>query len=246
MIGVPYSRGLRENQWSPERGLFEHEAARLARCLAPLGDAELGDARSWNLRITPREEQTAGEHLAGWEGRSAFFALGVGFKAPVKDWGAENWSTLLGRLGGVFPDHGLVLVGSADESGLAQGIARAWKGPVLNLCGTLTPRESAAALRKAEIFIGHDGGPMHLASAVGTVCVAVFSARSRPGVWYPYGEQHRVLYHQTPCFGCELETCVRYQRECIRSITVDEVYAAVLQAAASRSIRRVDGYLGAR
>jgi ADP-heptose:LPS heptosyltransferase len=133
-------------------------------------------------------------------------------------------------LSGVFPDQGLLLVGSSDEADLAQRIGTQWSGPVLNVCGRLTPRESAAAIRHAMLYIGHDGGPMHLASAVGTTCVAVFSARSKPGVWYPYGAQHRVLYHRTACFGCALETCVKYKSECIRSITVDEVYDAVLQA----------------
>ncbi len=62
-------------------------------------------------------------------------------------------------------------------------------GMVINLCGGLTPRESAACFAKARAFLGHDSGPMHLADAVGTQCdcdlfgaestAAVVSARQR-------------------------------------------------------------------
>ena len=73
----------------------------------------------------------------------------------------------------------------------------------MNLCGLLNPRESAAALKMAKIFVGHDSGPMHLAASVGIPCVAIFSARNKPGVWFPYGNQHKVVYHPIDCYGCE-------------------------------------------
>jgi ADP-heptose:LPS heptosyltransferase len=97
----------------------------------------------------------------------------------------------------------------------------------INLCGKLTPRESAAVFAEARIFIGHDSGPMHLAAAVQTPCVAIFAARNKPRVWFPYGKQHRVVYHQVDCWGCGLETCVAERKKCILSITVAEVLAEV-------------------
>jgi ADP-heptose:LPS heptosyltransferase len=97
----------------------------------------------------------------------------------------------------------------------------------VNLCGKLTPRESAAAFRRARLFIGHDSGPMHLAAAVQTPCVAIFAARNKPRVWFPYGSQHRVVYHQTECWGCGLETCIVERKRCLTSITVDEVVSEI-------------------
>jgi len=98
---------------------------------------------------------------------------------------------------------------------------------VINLCGQLTPRESAAVFARSRIFIGHDSGPMHLAAAVNTPCVAIFAARNIPRVWFPYGEQHRVLYHHVDCAGCELETCIVQKKKCLTSITVDEVLSEI-------------------
>jgi ADP-heptose:LPS heptosyltransferase len=78
---------------------------------------------------------------------------------------------------------------------------------------------------------------MHLAAAVQTRCVAVFSARNPPGVWFPYGTQHRVLYRRVDCEGCRLNTCIVQKKKCILSITVDEVLAQVVSVlpAASHS-----------
>ena len=102
-----------------------------------------------------------------------------------------------------------------------------WVGPTLNLAGKLTPRESAAVLERARLFIGHDSGPMHLAAALGTPCVAIFSARNKPGVWFPRGDGHKIIYHQTECYGCGLTVCEKYGAKCIGSVTVEEVEAGV-------------------
>ena len=59
------------------------------------------------------------------------------------------------------------------------------------------------------------------------LCVAIFAARNKPRVWFPYGRQHRVLYHQTDCWGCGLETCIVERKKCLTSITVEEVVAEV-------------------
>lgn len=38
---------------------------------------------------------------------------------------------------------------------------------------------------------------------------------------------NKVIYHQTACFGCNLDVCEHHRMKCIRSITVDEVAQAV-------------------
>ena len=120
-----------------------------------------------------------------------------------------------------------MFVGAKTEFGESEKIGQFWFGQKVNLCGALTPRESAAALGKATVFIGHDGGPMHLAATVGTPCVAIFSARNKPGTWFPFGSGHRVIYHKTECYGCGLDVCELQKKKCITSIRVDEVMAAV-------------------
>ena len=50
----------------------------------------------------------------------------------------------------------------------------------------------ASWVSRAQIFIGNDSGPGHLAAAVGTPTIAVFTHASDPAVWAPRGEHVRV------------------------------------------------------
>jgi len=228
MIGVPYTKDLRQCRWLSSKELFEHESVRLTRTLKILGDVQIKKAASWDLHLTLQEQERATECLSNWT-EQKFIVCSPTSKVDVKDWGQENWHQLLHELTDVYPEYGLVFVGVREDIEKCARLGKVWKSSVLNLCGVLTPRESAAVLGQAKLFLGHDGGPMHLAVAMGVSCVAVFSAHSKPGVWFPYGESHKAIYHQTHCYGCKLSRCDKYQKKCITSITVDEVLDAVHQ-----------------
>jgi heptosyltransferase-3 len=232
LIGVPETEEMQRNLWQESKRAHEPEGARLVRNLAPLGNGWLDDPKSWDLHLTPEENARATEVLRTASGRP-IISVSVGTKVQAKDWGRENWRALLARLAVLYPGYALTLSGSPQESEASEFAAEGWRGanpdagPVINLCEQLTPRESAAVFARAKIFIGHDSGPMHLAAAVQTPCVAIFAARNKPRVWFPYGSQHRVVYHRTDCWGCGLETCIVERKKCITSITVEEVLVQV-------------------
>ena len=50
----------------------------------------------------------------------------------------------------------------------------------------------AEVLRRAAVFVSADTGPMHLAAACGTRCVALFGPKD-PAVYRPWGTGHVVL-----------------------------------------------------
>jgi len=234
-------------------GHLEPEAARLARCIGGLvavGDiadpGRLNEPASWDLHLSAGEVIAADSAIlavlpnwapAGsvWDRderyKEAAIAVSVGTKVQAKDWGRDNWRDLLGKIAAEFPERVLLLLGASEESDASEFAAEGWRanggGPVVNLCGRLTPRESAAAIARARLFVGHDSGPMHLAAAVGTPVVAIFAARNIPRQWFPFGKQHRVVYHRVECWGCGLETCIEQQKKCLMSITVDEVVQVV-------------------
>lgn len=228
IVGLNFSSHLQVRLFNSNTGLWEHEAQRLARTLDLLGPVDLESPDSWDLRLSVDELQSAREALSPL-GQRPFLAMSVGTKVDAKDWGEENWNRLTEQLARHYPAHGLVLVGSEDETERCDRLARHWSGPSLNLCGRLTPRVSAAVLGFAALFVGHDSGPMHLAAAAGTSVVAIFSARNKPGEWFPWGTRHRVLYNKTDCFGCRLDVCTEQGKKCIRGISVDAVVDAVLQ-----------------
>lgn len=227
-VGLPFG-DLAEPLYVPENDMWEHESARLLRTIRALGDADIEDPANWDLRLTDAELAKARQLLSPISERP-FIACGPGTKMQAKDWGEENWRQLLAKLGSALPDHALVLVGAKEEAQVSDYAASDWQGPVVNLCGQVTPRETAAALRGAELFLGPDSGPMHLAAAQGVPCAIAFASRERRGYWFPVGKGHHVVYHTMPCSLCKLEVCIEQKRRCLTSISVDEMLEAALGA----------------
>ncbi|WP_419806463.1 glycosyltransferase family 9 protein [Terriglobus sp.] len=212
-------------------GSWEPEVERLLRSLADLGSMDAGSRAAWDLRLTNAERDRADAVRAPLRERP-FFAASIGTKVQAKDWGVRNWAELLREVAKQHPGYGLLLAGAPEERESSETVAAAWRdvaeaGPALNVCGALSPRETAAAFSNARAFLGHDSGPMHLAAAMGVPVIAVFSARNQPRTWFPYGTPSRVLYHRVDCWGCGLETCIAQRKKCLLSITVPEVLTAL-------------------
>ncbi|MEQ9198805.1 MAG: glycosyltransferase family 9 protein, partial [Rhodospirillales bacterium] len=170
---------------------WERETDRLVRvCRLPTGP----DDGSHRLHLHEDELKTGRQIRRAATGDSRFIAFAPAGKTADKDWGDDRWEAVLSVLTSAYPDLGLVLIGAAADREKLAGYAGHWTGPAGNLCGMLSPRLSAAAMIGAELFLGVDSGPMHLAAAADIPCVAVFSARAKPGVWYPAGTGHRIHY----------------------------------------------------
>jgi heptosyltransferase-3 len=227
IIGVPFAKDDLSSHPIPGTDLYRWEAERLVRCLRELGMVDLNKDEWWDLGLTAQEQAEAESLLSRNAITLPFVAASIGAKVDTKDWTDANWGKLLGRLTSLYPALGLVLLGSLDEQHRTDRLLGAWEGPKANLCGLASPRVSAAVIQRAKVFVGHDSGPMHLAGAVVTPTVAIFSARNLPGEWYPRGNHHTIMYRKTFCFGCERAVCERYGKRCILSITVDEVLNAV-------------------
>lgn len=225
IVGLPSEEELKR-RLDPATRFYEREASRLARTISELGDADTGNPNSWSLCLTDAERQTAIASLGALT-RYPLIVCGPGTKMQAKDWGQDNWRAMMKRLHAEYPEHGLVLVGAKEESPMSDFVAEDWTGPKVNLCGRLAPRETAAVMELAQVFLGPDSGPMHLAASVGTPCVIAFSAAGIPGVWFPVGQQHQIVYHQTSCHGCRLLTCIAEARRCLTSITVAEMASGV-------------------
>jgi len=208
-------------------GSAEQEAARLLRRIPSSNPADITNIESFRFALAERDLQWAKQTLSKASIYAEFIAVSLGTKVPAKDWEEANWCDLIRQLGQQYAGMSLVLIGAVDEHERSRRCGEHWSSKVLNLCGTCTPRQSAAVLARARLFIGHDSGPMHLAAAVGTRCVAIFAARTPPGQWFPLGGGHRVIYHKTDCYGCGLAVCTEQKKKCLLSVTVIEVISVV-------------------
>ena len=233
LVGIPFSRHTLECRPVPGTELFTSETTRTLDSIRDLGTVDVREDRWWDMRLTEGEKEEAEKLLASHGVTVPFLAASVGTKISAKDWEEHNWTELIRRLAAENPRLPLVLLGVREEHERSGRLAALWSGPKANLCGVTSPRVSAAVLRGAAAMVCHDSGPMHLAATVGVPCVAIFSARARPGEWYPRGEGHTIFYHKTPCWGCGLKDCIEQKKACILSITVEEVFAAVRQKLAA-------------
>jgi heptosyltransferase III len=79
-----------------------------------------------------------------------------------REWAAEKWRELVARILAADPAVAIAEVG-------VQSVAIRTDGPrQRTLCGRLSVPETAEVIRRAELFIGIDSGPAHLANAVAT------------------------------------------------------------------------------
>ena len=228
IIGLPLGE-LASPHFDAATNLWESEASRLLRCIRPLGESDVADLRNWDLRLNLAEQERASRELAVLGG-SRLILVAVGGKMQATDWGTENWQSLLQRLSQRLPLHALVMIGAKEDFAASQAASARWEGKTLNLCGRLTPRETAAVAAKVELFLGRDSGPKYLAAVAGVPCAIVYSARNRPGIWFPPGRVHRNILHNVECANCNLEVCIEQRKKCITSITVDEMLQAAMEA----------------
>jgi lipopolysaccharide heptosyltransferase II len=157
-------------------------------------------------------------------------ALHPGARWPTKKWFPDRFSALADE---IFLKFGaqIIIVGTPDESDLADSIVKnAKKSRPISLAGATDLQMLVEFLRKVRVLVSHDTGPMHIASAIGTPCVAIFGA-SDPVASGPFAQKnvpHAVLFagiHCSPCFSVR---CLNPNHmECMLKIGVDEAVAAV-------------------
>jgi len=140
-----------------------------------------------------------------------------------KAWPPERFAGLSDTL----IERGLrvVLVGHSDDQGIGDVVQGTAKHKLISLIGQTSLLELAGLMKRCALFIGNDGGPMHMAAAVGCPVVALFGPTD-PMVWGPKGKQTAVLYKGLDCRDCFYPGCFRGESSCMKQISVDEVYEA--------------------
>jgi ADP-heptose:LPS heptosyltransferase len=129
----------------------------------------------------------------------------------------------------------VLLLGGAREAPALCTLRSLMRSEPERVLETHSVAELAATLAQADLFFGHDSGPMHVAAAVGTPVVALFGA-SPPPQWRPLGVDNVVVRPPMPCRPCPFPALCHppspYNMLCVRRITPAEVDAALLEAVA--------------
>jgi len=91
----------------------------------------------------------------------------------------------------------------------------------------MTLLELAALLKKCNVLVTNDTGPMHVAVAMNVPLVSMFGPSPVPG-FYPYNDKSVVIKTPLACHPCGKHQCPT-KHECMWGIDVDTVMKYTLE-----------------
>jgi heptosyltransferase-1 len=177
------------------------------------------------MDVSPKARAAVDKQLTelGLNGRS-LVVFQYGTTWDTKLWPLDCWQELAQQLCREDQLRPVLIWGNDAELQAAESISRATGGQaVVWPRGTL--QELAALLERADLVIGGDTGPIHIAAALETPTVSIFRVTdaSRNG---PRGSLHIRLQSPMLCSPCLKKECAQ-DTECGHSISVVQVLNAV-------------------
>lgn len=183
-----------------------------------------------SIRISQEEDDVARELLRTFGISDGLLLTGLnpGAKWATKRWTEEGFVEVgkraISELGG-----NVLLFGGPDEKGLCERIAETIGEGAFSVAGKTGLKEVAALIKRCNVFVTNDSGPMHIATAVGTPVVAIFGPTVQGFGFSPLGKSV-VVEKELRCRPCSLhgsEKCPKGHFECMNRIDTDEVFERV-------------------
>lgn len=158
-----------------------------------------------------------------------------------KRWPVPYWATLLDRL--IGEEHAyVVLTGAPNDLPLIEKITRRMREQPLNLAGKTSLIQLAALLKRADLLISGDSGPMHMAGAVQTPLIAIHGPTD-PALSGPVSHHATILRSNIWCSPCymtrETADCRFFTTQCMKDILPARVFAVAQEKLATVSNKRV-------
>ena len=174
----------------------------------------------------PRKDERSTEALLdrmGYDNGKPLVIFAPAARWPTKRWPAQNFAALAE---GLVKKQGAEVgfVGSPGDAVLARRIVSLSRCRMMDFSARTTLKQLACLLREADVVVGNDSGPIHVAAALGTPVIGLYGPTS-PLKTGPYGRTHTVLTSGLRCSPCFSRTC-SISAECMRAISVESVFEA--------------------
>ena len=154
-----------------------------------------------------------------------------GDDASLKHWPAIRFGQLADRISNDFGAK-VVILGDESEKPIADIIINSMHKKPVDLAGMTSLEELSAVINNLHILVTNDGGPLHIAVALGKKTISFFGPVD-PKVYGPYPpdeKRHIVLKKNLECSPCYIKfrfpDCKR-NRECLETIDVASAFNAV-------------------
>jgi len=150
-------------------------------------------------------------------------------------WAPDRFAAVAARLVERF-DARIVLLGGPGDRDIASSIAQAIPSDVSDLSGTIPLDELPYVIRRLDLLLTNDSGPMHIGAATKTPLVALFGPED-PRLFGPYTtyDLYHIVMKDVPCRPCRYKKCAN--PICLDRIQPDEVLTACVEMLQQRSCR---------
>jgi len=192
------------------------------------------------LRVGPEAEASAAALLSARgvnaEARLTLVNVNAGELALERRWPLDRFTAFLRELSARVPVT-VLLIGSPSERGYVGEVHRAAGGGdrLVNVAGDADLKTLMALMRRAEVLVTNDSGPLHLAAAMGLRTVSLFGPET-PVLYGPRGDRHRILFRNIPCSPCinvhdqKRVRCLFDRPLCMHEIPVEAVLRETMAA----------------
>lgn len=156
-------------------------------------------------------------------GPGPYVVVHPGASVAARRWSPERCAHAVRLLAGA--GHRVVVTGGPDERELTALVAGR---DGVDLGGRTRSPELAGVLAAAGAVVAGNTGPAHLAAAVGTPIVSLFSPVVPAERWGPYGVPYVLLGDQrAACADSRARECPVPGHPCLDEVTAEDVLAAV-------------------
>jgi lipopolysaccharide heptosyltransferase I len=186
--------------------------------------APLGVPIRWDIDWLPIRPRVAKAVQDKWHPEPGpWIAIQPGARWSNKRWPAEAYAATVRTLAAQRPDARFAVLGGKDDQAEGRLIAAAVPGRALDLTARTSLPEMVEWIRRCDLVISNDTGPMHVAAALGKRVVALFGP-TEPARTGPYRQLDHVMQLKLPCVPCLSSRCrLSTPMECLRAIDPQEV-----------------------
>ncbi len=224
--------------WHPSLVPPRHSVLNQWDLLQPLGIAPPGPAANpveMTAGVEAQASAAARLAAAGVEPSTALVVMHVSASNPFRRWPRASFARVAATLAREDRRRRIMITAGPSEADAARAVADAAAGEAGEAAeaivrgGEPTLEELHVIMARAQLFIGGDSGPLHVAATTAVPVVALFGPtlpeRSMP--WRPRPERSAAVQPgPLDCRPCHQRVCVHGDFRCLSTLTPDAVLTA--------------------
>lgn len=154
-----------------------------------------------------------------------FVLFHVGARKKLRQWNLDRFALLADYIISKY-SLDVVFIGTHEDEKDIEQIQLLMKQEAFKYTNNCTLSMLSYLCSKAQLFIGNESGPIHIAATFDIPIVGLYGP-GVPHVFYPYSEKVKVFHHVLKCNPCDQIHCVTPEKPCISLIEVAEVSLTV-------------------